>query len=63
MGEYTDKAAGKVKQAAGDLTDNPDLKREGEGDEAKGNVKEKANDAAEGIKHGVEKVREGISRT
>ncbi|HEY1920629.1 MAG TPA: CsbD family protein [Streptosporangiaceae bacterium] len=39
---------GKVKQAAGQATDNPDLEAEGKADEAKGNVKqagEKIKDA------------------
>ena len=31
---------GKIKQAAGDLTDNPDLHGEGVADEASGNVQE-----------------------
>ncbi len=38
MGEFIDKAKGKVKQAIGDLTGNKELKREGERDEAKGKV-------------------------
>lgn len=62
MGEYTDKASGKVKQAAGDLTGDDETKREGEREEAKGDLKEKANDAASAVKDGVENVREKISR-
>lgn len=38
MGEFIDKAKGRVKQAIGDLTGNKELKREGERDEAKGKV-------------------------
>ena len=42
MGEGTfDNAKGKVKEAAGDLTDNKDMKREGKTDQAAGNVKDK----------------------
>jgi uncharacterized protein YjbJ (UPF0337 family) len=41
-----DKAKGRVKQAAGELTDDKDLKREGELDELGG----KAKDAVDKIK-------------
>ena len=36
MGEHIDQAKGRVKQAAGDLTDNDDLKNEGNRDELLG---------------------------
>jgi uncharacterized protein YjbJ (UPF0337 family) len=36
----TDKVTGKVKKAAGDLTDNPSLRREGRLEERKGEAKE-----------------------
>ncbi len=39
MGGDADKVAGKVKEAAGDLTDNADLKSEGENQQAAGDVK------------------------
>ena len=35
-----DQVEGRVKQAAGDLTDNKDLKKEGKADERAGDVKE-----------------------
>ena len=44
----TDEAKGRVKQAAGDLTDNKDLKNEGRVDKASGSIKnavDKAKDA------------------
>ena len=46
MGENLDQAKGRVKQAAGDLTDNDDLKTEGKLDEVGG----KAKEAVEGVK-------------
>jgi uncharacterized protein YjbJ (UPF0337 family) len=46
----TDTAKGRVKQAAGDLTGDRDLKREGNVDEAAGKTKEKVGDAADKIK-------------
>jgi uncharacterized protein YjbJ (UPF0337 family) len=43
MGTNADQAKGRVKQAAGDLTDDPDLKREGKADEMEGKAKEKVD--------------------
>ena len=40
MSGKLDKAKGKLKQAAGDLTDNDELRREGQIDELAGKVKE-----------------------
>lgn len=51
MGEITDKAKGKIKRAAGALTGNKRLQREGKMDEAKG----KAKGAVENIKHAMKK--------
>jgi uncharacterized protein YjbJ (UPF0337 family) len=44
MSGETDKVKGRVKEAAGDLTDNDKLKREGKVDQAAGKVKEKVDD-------------------
>ena len=40
----TDETKGRIKQAAGDLTDDKNLKREGEIDEAGAKAKEKADE-------------------
>jgi len=45
-----DEAKGRVKEAAGDLTDDDDLKREGKIDKAEGKAKEKVDEAADAIK-------------
>jgi uncharacterized protein YjbJ (UPF0337 family) len=45
-----DDAKGRLKEAAGDLTDNDDLKREGKVDRAEGAAKEKVDDAADKVK-------------
>jgi uncharacterized protein YjbJ (UPF0337 family) len=45
-----DDAKGRAKEAAGDLTDNDDLKREGKVDQAEGKVKEKVDEAADKVK-------------
>jgi uncharacterized protein YjbJ (UPF0337 family) len=40
MVDNTDDLKGRVKEAAGDLTDDDDLKREGQVDQGKGKVKD-----------------------
>jgi uncharacterized protein YjbJ (UPF0337 family) len=45
-----DDAKGRVKQAAGDLTDDDSLKNEGRVDRASGTVKDKVGDAADAAK-------------
>ena len=46
----TDDAKGRVKEAAGDLTGDEDLKNEGKVDRASGSVKDKVGDAADKAK-------------
>jgi uncharacterized protein YjbJ (UPF0337 family) len=50
MGENIDEAKGRTKEAAGDLTDDEKLKREGKVDRAVSDVKEKVDDVADKIK-------------
>ncbi len=50
MGENIDEAKGRVKEAAGDLTDDQSLKNEGKVDQATSTVKEKVGDAADKVK-------------
>lgn len=50
MGGETDEAKGRIKEAAGDLTDNDDLKREGKVDQATGSVKDAVDTVADKIK-------------
>ncbi len=45
-----DDAKGRVKEAAGDLTDDDSLKNEGKVDKATGSVKDKVGDAADKVK-------------
>lgn len=45
-----DKAKGRVKEAAGDLTDDKELKNEGKADKASGSVKEKVEGAVDAVK-------------
>lgn len=45
-----DDVKGRLKEAAGDLTDNDDLKNEGKVDRAEGAVKDKVDDVADKVK-------------
>jgi uncharacterized protein YjbJ (UPF0337 family) len=51
----TDDVKGRVKEAAGDLTDDQGLKNEGKVDRATGTVKDKVGDAGDKVKDAVNK--------
>jgi len=53
MDGQMDKVKGRVKQAAGDLTNNKRLKAEGKADEFRGSVKNKIDKAADTLKKQV----------
>ena len=53
MPENADDAKGKVKEAAGDLTGDKSMQREGKVDQASGTVKDKVGDAADKVKGAV----------
>lgn len=57
MAEHIDEAKGRAKQAAGDLTDDEKLKREGKVDRAISSVKDKVDDVADKVKDTVGKDR------
>lgn len=46
----TDEAKGRIKEAAGALTDDQDLKNEGKVDKAEGTLKDKVDDAGDAVK-------------
>ena len=50
MVDNVDDLKGRVKEAAGDLTDDDDLKREGKVDQATGKVKDVVDDVADKFK-------------
>ena len=62
MGSKADDAKGRVKEAAGDLTNKDDLKREGKKDQAGSKVKEFAEDAKEKVEDAVDTVKDKMSR-
>ena len=55
MGEKADKAKGRVKEAAGDLTDDKDLEREGKTERMSGEIKEKVGGAVDKVKDALKK--------
>lgn len=58
MGEIIDKTKGRIKQAVGSLTGDEKLKREGENDELKGQLKGVAKD----VKHAVKDAKHAIKQ-
>jgi uncharacterized protein YjbJ (UPF0337 family) len=56
----TDDLKGRVKEAAGDLTDNEDLQREGETDQAEGKVKGAIDDVRDKAKDAVDNLRDKL---
>ena len=45
----------RIKEAAGDLTGDKDLEREGKVDQASGSVKDKVGDAADSVKDALKR--------
>ncbi len=58
MGSDMDKAKGRTKQAAGDVTGNEDLEREGERDETAGKAKDKIDKAGDKAGDAVDAVKD-----
>ena len=56
----TDDAKGRVKEAAGDVTGDDDLKREGKTDQAAGTVKDVADSAKDKVDDAVDSVRDKV---
>lgn len=50
-----DEAKGRVKEAAGDLTGDKDLQREGKTDQAAGKAKEGIDEAADKVKDAIDR--------
>ena len=63
MGEHVDDIKGRVKEAAGDLTDDDKLKREGKVDRAASTVRGKVDDAKDAAGDVVDKVRDKAEET
>lgn len=63
MDANTDDVKGRVKEAVGDLTDNDDLKREGQADRKVGKAKEFIDDIGEKAKDLVDDIRDKVHHT
>jgi uncharacterized protein YjbJ (UPF0337 family) len=57
MDGKVDDLKGRAKEAAGDLTDNDDLKREGKTDRAAGKVKEKVEDVKDWVEDKIDDIK------
>lgn len=62
MGHNVDDVKGRVKEAAGDLTDRDDLKREGKADQVGAKVKETVDHAKDKVEDAVDTLKEKISK-
>ena len=57
-----DELKGRAKEAAGDLTDDDDLEREGKADQAAGKAKQFLEDAKEKGEDVIDKVKDKVNR-
>lgn len=57
-----DEIKGRIKEAAGALTDNDDLKREGKTDRASANVKEGLDKVRDKIEDGVDAIKDRVNK-
>lgn len=62
MGGKTDIVKGRVKEAAGAITGNEELRAEGRADQAVGKVKEVAADAIDSVKDAAESVKKAVKK-
>ena len=56
----SDDLKGRVKEAAGDLTDNDRLKNEGKTDQAAGKVKEVVDDVKDKVEDAIDNVKDRL---
>ena len=62
MGGEVDKATGRIKEAAGDLTDDKDLKAKGKAQNAAGNVKDAGSKVGEKVQAAADNMGERLKR-
>lgn len=62
MSGKMDKIRGRAKQAAGDLTGDDDLEREGERDETAGKAKDAVDDAKDAVNDTIDDVKNRFDR-
>ena len=58
----TDDAKGRIKEAAGSLTDDQDLKNEGKADRASGAIKEKVGEAKDKVDDAIDAIKDKLHK-
>lgn len=58
----TDEAKGRIKEAAGSLTNDQDLKNEGKADRASGAIKDKVEGAKDKVEDAVDAVKDKLRK-
>lgn len=58
----TDEAKGRIKEAAGSLTNDQDLKNEGKADRASGAIKDKLEGAKDKVEDAVDSVKDKLRK-
>lgn len=61
MSGEKDKITGRIKKAFGELTDDDDLKNEGDVDEAAGKVKDTIDDAGDKVNDAIDNVKDKLT--
>jgi len=62
MGSNADDTKGRIKEAAGDLTNDRDLKNEGKADQAGAKVKDAAEGAKDKVAGAVDSVKDAVTK-
>jgi uncharacterized protein YjbJ (UPF0337 family) len=62
MDGTADNIKGRAKEAAGDLTDNDDLKNEGKGDQAAGKAKDLVGDVKDKAEGAIDAVKDKLHK-
>jgi uncharacterized protein YjbJ (UPF0337 family) len=63
MTKHNDDLKGRIKEAAGVLSDNDDLRTEGKRDQQAGKAKQAVDQAGDAIKDGVDAVKEKLTKS
>jgi uncharacterized protein YjbJ (UPF0337 family) len=61
LGNKAEQVKGKMKEAAGDLTDDDSLRREGKADHASGTAKEKVGELKDKAEQAIDAVKDKIT--
>jgi uncharacterized protein YjbJ (UPF0337 family) len=61
LGNKAEQAKGKMKEAAGDITDDDSLRHEGKADHASGTAKEKVGDVKDKAEDAIDSVKDKLT--